>query len=100
MIFKLVTVDSHADYHIRNTQDPNVVLLHLIFCGSAEFRLGQRRQEVSPGQIVLLETNDKSSKRWCAPTRLVIVRINRQALLKVAQEEFDLKCDADIVTTH
>jgi len=30
----------------------------------------------------------------------VIVRINRQALLKVAQEEFDLKCDADIVTTH
>lgn len=96
VLFKLVSVDSRADYHIRNTLDPDVVLLHLILCGSAEFRLGQRRQEVSPGQIVLLETNDKSSKRWRAPTQLVIVRISRRVLLKVAREEFDLKGDAEI----
>lgn len=94
--FKLVSVDSRADYHIRNTLDPDVILLHLIFCGSAEFRLGQNRQQASPGQIVLLETRDKSSKRWRAPTQLIIVRINRQALQKVARDEFGLKGDADI----
>lgn len=85
--FKLVRIDSKSKYDIRNKVDADVVLLHLVLRGSAEFRLGGKRLKAFPGQMVLLETNTQSSKCWNAPSQLLIIKLSRRILEQVASRD-------------
>lgn len=91
---KLARIDSQTSYDIRNTIDADVILLHLVLRGSAEFRLGNKRLKAFPGQMVLLETNAQSSKCWNAPSQLLIVKLSRRVLEQVARRDLAQSTDA------
>jgi AraC-like DNA-binding protein len=85
--FSLVRVDSESGYDIEMARDPDLILIQVLMRGSAQFQQGSATAKAAPSQMVLLETVERSHKRWCGPTQLLFIRLSRSRLEQIVTSE-------------
>jgi AraC-like DNA-binding protein len=85
--FNLVSVESESGYDIEMTQNPDLILLHVLMRGNAQLQQGSTKVSAAPAQMVLLETMARSHKRWHGPTRLLMIRLSRSRLEEIVASE-------------
>ncbi|WP_025052413.1 AraC family transcriptional regulator [Sulfitobacter noctilucae] len=93
ILFKLIRLDTQTGYDIRSELDADTVFLHLVFRGTAEFKLGQSNISATPGQMVLIEATAPCSKRWSGSTQMLTIWLSRRALEQVAISEMGAQSD-------
>jgi AraC-like DNA-binding protein len=86
-MFSLVRVDSESGYDIEMTRDPDLILLQVLMRGNAQFQQGSATVNAAPSQMVLLETVERSHKRWRGPTQLLFIRLSRSRLEHLVASE-------------
>lgn len=91
VLFKLIRMDTQSGYDIRSKLDPDTVFLHLLFRGTAHFKLGPTRISARPGQMVLLEATAPCSKQWTGSTQMLTIWLSRRALEQVAISEMGVQ---------
>jgi AraC-like DNA-binding protein len=86
-LFSLVKVDSVSGYDIEMTDDPDLILLHILMRGRAQLQQGAARVDAAPAQMVLLECPERSHKRWHGSTQLLMVRLSRSRMEQIVASE-------------
>lgn len=81
-------VDYGRDVQIDPVPFENFYLLQIVRDGSAQIKSNDSRFEISTGQASLLNPTDDLSMRWSQHCRKLIVRIDRGAIERFAEDWF------------